>query len=215
MIAAPMGFGLAATAEPAIHLLLGAEWQGAAPFMKIVAVYSAFYAVYKVIASSLQAAGFARRAAYMSGSGALCLTITVAGAAWFRPDAMTVALAAFAANFLVLASGIAVIARYSKQNPFALGLHVFRPFAAAAAMAAAVRLLARQRKLDHRPDGRNRRRNRAYPFFFGCGGRADARRWRAEAVISLAKCAAAPRRPRPGRPDPWTDRPPSAGSISS
>jgi hypothetical protein len=54
---------------------------------------------------------------------------------------MTVALAAFAANFLVLASGIAVIARYSKQNPFALGLHVFRPFAAAAAMAAAVRLL--------------------------------------------------------------------------
>lgn len=142
MIAAPMGFGLAATAEPAIHLLLGGEWKAAAPFMEIVAVYSAFYAVYKVIASSLQAAGFARRAAYMSGGGALCLVVTVAGAAWLRPDAMTVALAAFAANLLVLASGIAVIAHYSKQNPFALGLHVFRPFAAAAAMAAAVRLLA-------------------------------------------------------------------------
>lgn len=141
MIAAPMGFGLAATAEPAIHLLLGAEWKSAAPFMEIVAIYSAFYAVYKVIASSLQAAGLARRAAYMSGFGALCLTITVAGAAWFRPEAMTVALAAFAANFIVLASGIAVIAHYSKQNPFALGLHVFRPFAAAAAMAASVRLL--------------------------------------------------------------------------
>ncbi len=141
MIAAPMGFGLAATAEPAIHLLLGAEWKAAAPFLEIVAVYSAFYAVYKVIASSLQAAGLARRAAYMSGCGALCLTIMVAGAAWLRPDAMTVALAAFAANFLVLVSGIAVIAHYSKQNPFALGLHVFRPFAAAAAMAAAVRLL--------------------------------------------------------------------------
>lgn len=141
MIAAPMGFGLAATAEPAIHLLLGAEWKAAAPFMEIVAVYSAFYAVYKVIASSLQAAGLARRAAYMSGSGALCLAVTVAGAAWLRPDAMTVALAAFGANFLVLASGIAVIAHYSKQNGFALGLHVFRPFAAAAAMAAAVRLL--------------------------------------------------------------------------
>ena len=40
-----------------------------------------------------------------------------------------------------LATGITVIARYSKQNPFALGLHVFRPFAAAAAMAATVRLL--------------------------------------------------------------------------
>ncbi|MET1109938.1 MAG: hypothetical protein ABWX67_00280, partial [Allosphingosinicella sp.] len=55
--------------------------------------------------------------------------------------AMTVALGAFIANLLVLASGIAVIAHYSKQNPFALGLHVFRPFAAAAAMAASVRLL--------------------------------------------------------------------------
>jgi O-antigen/teichoic acid export membrane protein len=141
MIAAPMGFGLAATAESFIHLLLGAEWDAAAPFMKIVAVYSAFYAVYKVIASSLQAAGFARQAAYMSGAGAICLAVTVAGAAWIRPDSMTVAFAAFAANFLMLASGIVVIARYSGQNPFRLGLHVFRPFAAAAAMAAAVRLL--------------------------------------------------------------------------
>ncbi len=141
MIAAPMGFGLAATAEPAIHLLLGAEWKAAAPFMRIVAVYSAFYAVYKVIASSLQAAGFARQAAYMSGAGAVCLAVTVAGAAFVSPDAATVAFAAFAANFLVLASGIAVIARYSGQNPFALGLHVFRPFAAAAAMAATVHLL--------------------------------------------------------------------------
>lgn len=141
MIAAPMGFGLAATAEPSIHLLLGAEWDAAAPFLKIVAVYSAFYAVYKVIAASLQAAGFARRAAYMSGAGALCLAVTVAGAAWVRPDALTVALSAFAANFLMLASGVAVIARHSAQNPLALGLHVFRPFAAAAAMAATVRLL--------------------------------------------------------------------------
>jgi O-antigen/teichoic acid export membrane protein len=141
MIAAPMGFGLAATAESSIHLLFGAEWTGAAPFLKIVAVYSALYAVYKVIASSLQAAGFARQAAFMSGVGALCLALTVAGAAWVSPTAMTVALAAFAANFLVLAGGIGVIARHSGQNGFALGLHVFRPFAAAAAMAATVRLL--------------------------------------------------------------------------
>jgi O-antigen/teichoic acid export membrane protein len=141
MIAAPMGFGLAATAESAIHLLLGAEWDAAAPYLKIVAVYSALYAVYKVIAAALQAAGHARRAAFMSAGGALCLAVTVAGAAWIRPDVMTIALAAFAANFLVLASGIAVIARHSGQNDFALGLHVFRPFGAAAAMAAAVRLI--------------------------------------------------------------------------
>jgi hypothetical protein len=114
---------------------------GGGAFPQIVAVYSAFYAVYKVIASALQAAGFARRAAFMSGAGALCLAVAVAGAAWVSPTAMTVALAAFAANLIVLASGIAVIARHSNQNGFALGLHVFRPFGAAAAMAAAVRLL--------------------------------------------------------------------------
>jgi lipopolysaccharide exporter len=141
IIAAPMGFGLAATAEPSIYLLLGAEWTEAAPFLKIVAVYSAIYTVYKVIASSLQAAGHARQAAYMSAAGALCLAVTVAAAGWLWPTAMNVALAAFAANFLVLVSGIAVMARYSGQSGFALGLHVFRPFAAAAAMAAAVRLI--------------------------------------------------------------------------
>jgi O-antigen/teichoic acid export membrane protein len=112
----------------------------AAPYLQIVAIYSAFYAVYKVIASSLQAAGYARRAAFMSGTGALCLALTVGGIAWYSPTPMTVALAAFAANFLVLTGGIAVIARHSGQNPFALALHVFRPFAAAAAMAASVRL---------------------------------------------------------------------------
>lgn len=141
MIAAPMGFGLAATAEPAIHLLLGAKWSAAAPFLKIVAVYSAFYAVYKVIASALQAAGFARRAAFMSGGGAVALAVLVGGAAWLSPSAMTVAVAAFVANCLVLASGIAVIARHSGQGALALGLHVLRPFAAAGAMAAAVRML--------------------------------------------------------------------------
>ncbi|MEA3064865.1 MAG: hypothetical protein QOJ27_1311 [Sphingomonadales bacterium] len=140
MIAAPMGFGLAATAEPSIHLLLGDEWTAAAPFLKIIAIYSALYTVYKVIASALQAAGHARRAAFMSGAGALGIAVAVAGAAWVSPTAMTVALAAFVANFLVLVSGIAVIARHSGQNGFALGLHVFRPFAAAAAMAALVRL---------------------------------------------------------------------------
>ena len=53
---------------------------------------------------------------------------------------MVVAYAAFAANLLVLIGGIAVIARHSGQNGFALGLHVLRPFAAAAAMAGAVHL---------------------------------------------------------------------------
>lgn len=141
MVAAPMGLGLAATAEDSIHVLLGARWTGAAPFLQIVAVYCAFYAVYKVISSALQASGYARRAAFMSGAGAFCLASIVTGAALARADVMVVAWAAFAANALVLVGGIGVIARASGQTGVMLAMHVFRPFAAATAMAAAVRLL--------------------------------------------------------------------------
>lgn len=141
MIAAPMGFGLAATAENSIHVLLGSRWLDAAPFLQVVAVYSGFYAVYKVITSSLQASGHARRAAFMSGGGALALTTLVTGGAFVRPDAMIIAYAAFAANFSILLAGIAVLARASAQPGATLALHVLRPFAAGAAMAAAVRML--------------------------------------------------------------------------
>jgi lipopolysaccharide exporter len=121
MIAAPMGFGLAATAENSI--------------------YAAFFAVYKVISSALQASGHARRAAFMSGGGALCLASLVAGAAWLRPEPMTVAYAAFAANLLVLLAGIVVIARSSAQSALGLAFHVLRPFGAAGGMMAAVQAL--------------------------------------------------------------------------
>lgn len=140
MIAAPMGFGLAATAENSIAVLLGWRWLDATPLLQIVAVYSGLYAVYKMITSSLQASGHARRAAFMSGGGALLMTALIAGAAFVRPDAMTIAYAAFAANFLILIAGVGVLARASAQSALTLALHVFRPFAAAAAMAAAVRV---------------------------------------------------------------------------
>jgi lipopolysaccharide exporter len=141
MIAAPMGFGLAATAENSIAVLLGWEWEEAAPYLRIVAVYAAFFAVYKVISSALQASGHARRAAFMSGGGALCLASLVAGAAWLRPEPMTVAYAAFAANLLVLLAGIVVIARSSAQSALGLAFHVLRPFGAAGGMMAAVQAL--------------------------------------------------------------------------
>ncbi|HEY0113260.1 MAG TPA: oligosaccharide flippase family protein [Allosphingosinicella sp.] len=144
MIAAPMGFGLVASAENAIVVLLGWNWVEAAPFLRIVAVYSALYTVYKVIASALQASGHAKRAAFMSGAGALCLVGVIGGTALVRPETMAVAAAALTANFLVLIMGIAVIARQSGQSGFALALHVFRPFAAAATMMVVVMTLAPQ-----------------------------------------------------------------------
>lgn len=139
MIAAPLGLGLAATAEDAVAVLLGPQWWQAAPYLAIVAAYSSLFAVYKVIASSLQASGEARLAAMLSGAGAAALAAAVTGAAALTPDVMAVAAAAAASNLLILAGGIAVIARRAGLGALALGAHVVRPFAAATLMALAVR----------------------------------------------------------------------------
>lgn len=142
MIAAPMGLGLAVTAEGLIALLLGAQWLSAAPLLRIVAIYSAFYAVYKVIASSLQAAGFARRAASLSFAAALLTAIAVAGAGWLYRDASAIATAALLMNAATLAAGTVVIARHADTGAFALALNIARPFAAAGLMYLGVALAA-------------------------------------------------------------------------
>lgn len=139
MIAAPMGFGLAATSDDAVRVLLGSQWTGAAPLLEVVAVYSALFAVYRVIASSLQAAGHARRVAFLSGGGALALGLAVGLASWARPEAMTVAWTALAGNAAILLGGIVVMARESRIGLARLLAAVARPFAAAALMLVAVR----------------------------------------------------------------------------
>ncbi len=141
MIAAPMAFGLAATAEDSVYVLLGAQWSAAAPFLRIVAVSSGFYAVYKVIASSLQAGGYARGAAFLSGGGALFLTLAVVAVAALYPDAIILAWTAFAANLAILLSGTFAFARLSGTGVTGLCAHVFRPFAAGALMFLIVRAL--------------------------------------------------------------------------
>jgi O-antigen/teichoic acid export membrane protein len=142
MLAAPMGLGLAVTAEDFIALLLGSQWLPAAPLLRIVAIYSAFYAVYKVISSALQASGFARTAASMSFAGALVTAVSVSGVALLHPSATAIAFTALVANAATLATGTIVIARYAATNPLALGVHIARPFAAAGLMYGGVALAA-------------------------------------------------------------------------
>ncbi len=138
MIAAPMGLGLAATAEPTITVLLGRQWVDAVPLLQIVAVYSAIYAVYQVIASALMASGKGRMGATLSGAGAMVLIFAVASASLARPDAMSIAWAAFAGNAVVLLAGTLVIAREAQARLSLLIASIIRPFLAAAMMAAAV-----------------------------------------------------------------------------
>ena len=142
MIAAPMGFGLAATAEDSVRALLGSQWVAAAPYLQVVAVASALYAVYKAISSALQASGFARGVAFISGGGALLLTAAVVAAAVATSDAMAIAWAALGANLALLLVGTVVIGRVSRAGMAPLFSSILRPFAAAGLMLAVVRFAA-------------------------------------------------------------------------
>jgi len=139
MIAAPMGLGLAAVAGPGVAVLLGEQWTGAAALLQLIAPASALYAVYKVIASSLQAAGHVRSSAALSGGGALAVIAATCGAALAGGGVVAIAAAALAVSAGLLAAGMLVIARVAGTGLGALVLPVLRPFAAAGAMLALVR----------------------------------------------------------------------------
>ena len=140
MIAAPLGLGLAAAADTIVAVLLGAQWLAAAPLLQWVAPASAFYAVYKLIASSLQAAGLERRAALMTLAGAVAAAAAVTGTALAGGGAVAIALTALAVATVLLAAGTLVIARVAGVAVLGPAAAVARPFAAAAAMLVLVRL---------------------------------------------------------------------------
>ena len=144
LIAAPLGLGLAAVAGPAVAVLLGPQWTGAAPLLQLVAPASALYAVYKVISSSLQAAGFERRAALITCSATALAACAILAAASGGGGAMAIAGASLAVTLALLAVGASVIARVAGVDAAAFLAPIGRPFAAAAAMFAVLRLAAPQ-----------------------------------------------------------------------
>jgi lipopolysaccharide exporter len=142
MIAAPLGLGLVATSHDAIAVLLGSQWIEAAPVLEVVAIYSALFAVYRVIASSLMASGRASTAASLSGAGALFLILAVGLISHARPEVMAVAWAAFAGNAGMLLAGIVLMSREARSPLLPLVASVMRPFTAAALMLVTVRMSA-------------------------------------------------------------------------
>lgn len=142
MIAAPMGLGLAATAEDTVAVLLGDQWRAAAPLLQLIGPAAALFAVYKLIVSSLQASGLVRGAATLSGAGALLATGTMVAAALAGGDAVAIAATALAVNLAVLAGGTFAIARVAQAGFGGLVGAIVRPFAAAAVMAALVAAVA-------------------------------------------------------------------------
>ncbi|HEY0044118.1 MAG TPA: oligosaccharide flippase family protein [Allosphingosinicella sp.] len=137
-IVAPLAAGLVATALDAIPVLLGAKWLAAAPLLEIIAVYTGVQAVYLMIASVLQASGFARRAAILNLSGAIFSVAAISAAALHFGDARAIAFAALAVNATMLATGLFLLCRQSGARFVPLLANLFRPAAAAAFMVLAI-----------------------------------------------------------------------------
>ncbi|RED16655.1 oligosaccharide flippase family protein [Parasphingopyxis lamellibrachiae] len=141
LIAAPLGFGLAATADEALPLLLGSQWTAAAPLLAIIAPACALYAVYKLIVITLQASGDARAAALLSVAGAasvVAVTVTLGLGGY---GAASVALGALIATTALLASGLALLSHKAETGIVGLLTAVARPFAAATLMMLVVQSL--------------------------------------------------------------------------
>ena len=134
LISAPLGFGLAATADQALPLLLGPQWAGAVPFLSVIAPACAFYAIYKLVVVTLQASGDARLAAFLSVAGAIAMVATAATLALTGRGASAVALGALVVTALLLASGIVLLARKAQTGVLTLLMSVARPFLAATLM---------------------------------------------------------------------------------
>lgn len=143
LVTAPMGLGIAAVAPEFFAVFLGDQWSLAAALTVVLAPAGAVYAVSKLVASSLLAAGKERIAAMVSVGG-LLLTALALGAAVLagRTGAAEIAWTTLVACLGTLLWGIAVIARQTRSGAPAMVWQVARPFLAALAMFAIIRLLA-------------------------------------------------------------------------
>lgn len=141
LIAAPLGFGLAATANEVLPLLLGSQWTSAAPLLAIIAPTCAFYAVYKLIIITLQAAGDARDAAFLSLAGAGTMVAVAVSLALNGHGASQVAVGALLTTVVLLGGGLMLLSRKAEAGLAGLLAAVARPFAAATLMMLAVQAI--------------------------------------------------------------------------
>jgi len=139
MIVAPLGFGLSATAEQACAVLLGPQWAGAAPYLRLIGPAAACFAVHKLIVSSLQASGEARKGAFLALSGFVVLACVTTTVALSGGNALALAWAGLAASATLLLTGLVAVSYGSEAGPTSLFFGVARPFASALVMLALLR----------------------------------------------------------------------------
>lgn len=134
LIAAPLGVGLAATSEDAVAVLLGAQWAKAAPFLEFIAPAAAFYAVFKLVVSSLQASGKAKLAALLAIGSAAIATIAIGVIVSSGGSPLDMAAAVLLAMGAVLFVALCILAREEEIGAAKLLLAAGRPFLAAMIM---------------------------------------------------------------------------------
>lgn len=135
LVTAPLGLGIAAVADEFFTVFLGDQWSLAARLTVLLAPAGAIYAVYKLVASSLQAAGRERVSALTTLAGMAATIAAIVAAVFAGMDsAMQIAAVMLAASALTLLGGVAVIARLAHGNAFHMLAQVARPFLAAALM---------------------------------------------------------------------------------
>lgn len=142
LVTAPLGIGIGAVAADFFTVFLGDQWQQAARVTQLLAPAGAAYAVYKLIASSLQAGGREKLSAATTLAGA-ALTICAVTATVLAggTSLMPIAAATLGSTIAILLGGIVVMSRQARTNAAGLLVQVARPFLAATAMFAALALL--------------------------------------------------------------------------
>ena len=141
LIAAPLGLGLAATADDVVPVLLGPQWTAAPPYLAILAPACACYAVYKLVISTLQASGDARLAGLISASGAMLMVAAAAITAFAGKGPQGIALSGLCVTAALLCGGILMLARKAEANGAAMLAAVARPFLAGLVMMLVLRQL--------------------------------------------------------------------------
>lgn len=135
LVTAPLGLGIAAVADEFFAVFLGDQWSLAARLTVLLAPAGAAYAVYKLVASSLQAAGRERASALTTLAGMAGTIAAVVVAVYAGADAaMQIAAVTLVACVLTLLGGVAVIARLAHGDATQMLAQVARPFLAATLM---------------------------------------------------------------------------------
>ncbi len=143
LIVAPLGLGLAAVAEDFIAVVLGTKWIATAVLVPPIAAASALMAVYKLVASSLQAGGHERISALASMAGAVVLAVTAGGVAANGGGVLAIAQTGLLVTTALLIGGLMLLALKSRHPIGGFLASVGRPFLAGGVMLVVLQWLPR------------------------------------------------------------------------